>query len=149
MQSPVQWINQLGQCRVLCLKSGVLLLLVLLPVSASFPFWLACDSALPSLTLYFWLVPISYGGYGFVMIANAAFNGVGVPLNGFVVSFMRCIGLVLPLSWMLTAIAGANGVFLAISLSNFIAAVIAYRLLRRTLINNQGPALTVVSPTIE
>ena len=29
--------------------------------------------------LYLWIVPISYGGAGAIMVANAAFNGLGQP----------------------------------------------------------------------
>ena len=35
---------------------------------------------------FLWIAPISYGAYGIVMVVNAAFNGLGNPLPGVVIS---------------------------------------------------------------
>lgn len=148
-QTPSQLIDQVQACRNLCLKRGLLITLILLPLPLTFPFWLtACYNTLPALTQYFWWVPISYGAYGWVMITNAAFNGIGKALHGLSVSFMRCLGVLVPLAWLLGESMGPTGIFIAIGLSNGLAAVLAYRLLSRTIQAGVIPALTLVSPNL-
>jgi Na+-driven multidrug efflux pump len=143
-QQPAELIDQVRRCAYLCLKRGALLAILLLPLPLILPLWpSACHATLPALQQYFWWVPLSYGAYGFVMVANAICNGIGRPLYGLLISFARCLGLLAPLAWLLGNAMGAVGVFVAISLSNVLAAGLAYRLLRRALANNY-PALSTV-----
>lgn len=93
-------------------------------------------------------MPISYGAYGWVMITNAAFNGIGKPLHGLGISFVRCLGVLVPLAWLLGENVGPVGIFIAIGLSNGLAAVLAYYLLSRTIQAGVKPALTVVLPNL-
>lgn len=142
-QAPSQLVEHLQACRSLCLSRGIIIALALLPLPLTFPFWLtACYEVLPALTQYFWLVPVSYGAYGLVMISNAAFNGIGAPLLGLSVSFMRCLGL--PLAWLLGENVGPSGIFISISLSNGLAAMVAYCLLSRTVQSGAKPALNII-----
>lgn len=139
-------VEQLQQCARLCLKRGMLVALIALPLPLTFPLWLSCSTTLPALSEYFWLVPASYCAYGFVMVANAAFNGIGAPLRGLGVSFSRCLGILLPTAWLFAEALGPTGIFIAISVSNCLSAVLAYRLLRSTLQADAKPEFTIVSP---
>ncbi|HEY8567940.1 MATE family efflux transporter [Microbulbifer sp.] len=82
---------------------------------------------------YLSLVPISYAGYGFVMSANAAFNGLGHPLPGTFISFLRVLGLYLPLAWIGNYYWGIQGLFVATVISNLAIGTMAWWWLRRYL----------------
>ena len=46
--------------------------------------------------IYLWIMAISYGGYGMVMTTCAAFNGMGYPLPGVVMSFKVVVAALEP-----------------------------------------------------
>ncbi len=75
---------------------------------------------------YLWIVSLSYGAYGLVMSVNAAFNGMGHPLPGVVISTLRVIVLFLPLALLGKALIGLEGLFVASSVSNFALGVIGW-----------------------
>ncbi len=79
---------------------------------------------------YLILVPFSYGAYGIVMSINAAFNGLGMPLPGLVISFLRVIGIYLPLVWPMMTLFGLSGLFVATALTNITTGGLAYFWLR-------------------
>lgn len=89
---------------------------------------------------YLYILPISYGAYGFVMIANATFNGLGSPLPGVMVSMLRVVIFQIPLV-MIAAffITDLTYVYIAISLSNILAGLIAFIWVIRT-VRNMEPA---------
>ena len=82
---------------------------------------------------YLSLVPFSYVGYGFVMSANAAFNGLGHPLPATLISFLRVLGLYLPLAWLGNKYWGIQGLFVATLISNLVLGAFALWWLRRYL----------------
>ncbi|MBB3169469.1 MATE family efflux transporter [Simiduia aestuariiviva] len=79
---------------------------------------------------YLLIVPISYGAYGLVMSVNAAFNGIGQPMPGVAISFLRVIGLYLPLAWLLQWQWGLTGLFFATGLCNLLVGFVAWLWLR-------------------
>ncbi|MEX2963641.1 MATE family efflux transporter [Microbulbifer sp. TYP-18] len=81
---------------------------------------------------YLTLVPFSYAGYGFVMCANAAFNGLGRPLPATLISFLRVLGVYLPLAWVGNRYWGVTGLFLATATANLLLGGLAWWWLRRT-----------------
>lgn len=80
---------------------------------------------------YLTLVPFSYAGYGFVMSANAAFNGLGHPLPATLISFLRVLGIYLPLAWLGNRLWGITGLFVATAASNLLLGALAWWWLRR------------------
>lgn len=80
---------------------------------------------------YLLLVPISYGCYGMVMYINAAFNGIGKPMPGLVISSLRVLGLYLPLAWVAMEFWGLTGLFVATAVTNILVGLIGYFWLRR------------------
>lgn len=77
-------------------------------------------------TVYFWIVPLSYGTAGMVMVMNAAFNGMGKPLPAVVISVMRMAVIYLPLAWLGGELFGYAGIFAAYALANAICGIGAY-----------------------
>ena len=75
---------------------------------------------------YLWIVPISFGAQGLVMVVNAAFNGVGRPLPAVAISVIRMAGLYVPLAVIGSHVAGVHGIFAAAAVSNVLAAILAY-----------------------
>jgi Na+-driven multidrug efflux pump len=76
-------------------------------------------------TLYLWVVPLSYGMAGIIMIANASFNGLGKPLPATVLSITRMLIVYLPLAYIGKAIWGILGIFIATALSNLVVGTAA------------------------
>ena len=111
-----------------CLRFGFLLAAVLClavqPLSALFTNSMAIREVAVH---YIWLVSLSYGAYGLVMSVNAAFNGVGRPLPGVLISSMRVLIVFLPLAFLGRWLFDLPGLFVASALSNLVVAVFAYR----------------------
>lgn len=80
---------------------------------------------------YLRIVPISYGAAGVIMIANAAFNGLGRPLPAVVISLTRMAFLYLPLAWIGGRLFGIEGIFAAACTANLLVGAGAYLWNRR------------------
>lgn len=81
---------------------------------------------------YLWIVPVSYGAAGIVMVVNAAFNGMGRPFPAVAISTLRIVVLYLPLAWAGARLFGVYGIFAAAGVSNILAGIAAYVWLKRT-----------------
>jgi putative MATE family efflux protein len=91
------------------------------------------DTVVQVVTLYLSIVPISYGAYGLVMSITATFNGLGLPGPGFVISFLRVLGLYVPMAAVGMWLWELPGLFVATALANGGIAVIAFLWLSRVL----------------
>lgn len=122
-----------------CLVLGLVLALVLYLVGG-FLAGLFSDSGavLAVAVAYLTLVPFSYAGYGFVMSANAAFNGLGRPLPATMISFLRVIGIYLPLAWVGNRLWGITGLFVATAVANLLLGALAWWWLRREIGGHPG-----------
>ncbi len=76
---------------------------------------------------YLHLVPVSYFFLGVIMIGASAGNGMGDPRPALLMSFLRLIGLYVPLALLLPQWLGVEGVFLAIALANILVGIGALR----------------------
>ena len=121
-----------------CLRFGLLLAgalcLVVQPLSALFTQSMAIREVAVD---YIWLVSLSYGSYGLVMSVNAAFNGIGRPLPGVLISAMRVLIVFLPLAFLGHWLFGLPGLFGASALSNLGIGALAYRWLGSQLCASQ------------
>lgn len=87
-----------------------------------------------SATLYLTILPISYMFLGTIMAISSAANGMGNPLPSLVMSFLRLIGLYLPLIYIFVQLLDLPGIYLAASIANLLVgagAFIWYRKIRR------------------
>lgn len=75
---------------------------------------------------YLWIVPISYGLWGVVMMANGLFNGTGRPHPALGLTLLRLIALYMPLVFLGREIAGVAGIFAAATLANLVAGGVAW-----------------------
>jgi putative MATE family efflux protein len=85
-------------------------------------------------THYLWIAAFSYGAYGLVMSVNAAFNGMGHPLPGVVISTCRVIVVFLPLAFAGKHFFGLTGLFSATLLSNLLMGAVAWTWLGRQIV---------------
>ncbi len=90
---------------------------------------------------FLWIVPISFGAQGIVMIINAAFNGLGRPLPAVVISVARMVGLYLPLAVIGSYWLDVHGIFVAASLANISAAALAFIWFRNTCAGSKSPRM--------
>lgn len=130
--------NRIEQALSAILRFGIVSGLVLAVVFWFFGYWIAGwftedQAALAVAVSYLSIVPFSYGCYGLVMCLNAGFNGIGVPIPGMVISFLRVIGLYLPLALVLQLVAGYSGLFIATALVNVVVATIGWYWFKRRL----------------
>ena len=75
---------------------------------------------------YFWIVPITIAGYGFVFVSSAGFNALGRPLYGLTYTLIRSLVLYAPLVAIGVNMDGLRGAFIGIAAANIIAGAIAY-----------------------
>lgn len=116
-----------------CLGSGLLIAVLLATSSAALPgLFSDNDSVVGVAQLFLIIAPIGYAGYGLVMTINAAFNGMGKPMPGVVVSLMRTILLYVPLALVGQHFYGIAGIFAAYAAANIITGVVAYVWIKKT-----------------
>jgi putative MATE family efflux protein len=115
------------RCAVFCIVSGLGIAIVL-ALSAVMLIRLFADDpqVLNVGVAYLWIVPLSYGPAGIVMVVNAAFNGLGRPYPAVVISIVRVIVLYLPLAYAGGKLAGIGGIFAAACIANLLAGITAY-----------------------
>ncbi|MEO0408847.1 MAG: MATE family efflux transporter [Cyanobacteria bacterium P01_A01_bin.135] len=81
---------------------------------------------------YLWLVPISYGAVGLLHLSNSAFNAMGRPKPSILLTMTHMLGLYIPLAYLGGQLVGPTGIFVAASIANLLAGLMAYRWSRGT-----------------
>ena len=115
-----------------CLGFGLLLAIVLIGVAKPLTGLYSTHAPIQDVAVhYLWIVTVSYGAYGIVMSVNAAFNGMGQPLPGVVISTCRVIVVFLPLAFLGRYLMGLEGLFAATLLSNLLLGAVAFAWLGR------------------
>jgi Na+-driven multidrug efflux pump len=94
--------------------------------------------------LYLWIVPITFGLAGMVMVINASFNGLGRPLPGVAVSVTRMIVLYVPLAYLFSIWWGVPGMFAGAALANAISGAMAWIWFRRICRRHPKPGQTEI-----
>lgn len=114
-------------CASFCISSGLVVALILALLSGFLPTLFSDSEAVVSVTRQFlWIAPISYGAYGIVMVVNAAFNGLGNPMPGVVISVTRIVVLYVPLAVLGMRLYGITGIFAAYAVANILSGIFGY-----------------------
>lgn len=74
---------------------------------------------------YFWIVPITIAGYGFVFVTAAGYNALGHPFYGFTFTIIRSLILYAPLVGLGVNFYGMMGAFFGIAAANIISGLLA------------------------
>ncbi len=114
-------------CAQFCIASGLGIAAVLALLSGFLPTLFSDSEEVMRVTRLFLITaPIGYGAYGIVMVVNAAFNGLGNPMPGVVVSVTRILVLYVPLAVIGMRLYGVVGIFAAYAVANVVSGIIGY-----------------------
>jgi len=110
-----------------CLYFGLALAVVMFVVAEPIASLFSETDAIRDVAVqYLRIMAISYGGYGLVMATCAAFNGIGNPGPGLMISILRVVVLFLPLAFTGQWLFGMKGIFAASAASNVVVAIIGF-----------------------
>jgi len=73
--------------------------------------------------LYFMIVPISYIGWGMIMMYSSYFNAIGKPYVSMMIALLRMMIIYIPLALLLRYYFSTIGIFIALVISNFAVAI--------------------------
>ena len=131
---PERLVQAVRVITLFCLGWGLLLALLL---------WLFAEeigrqfsesaAVLEVVVVYLSIVPLSYGAYGLVMSANAAFNGLAKPMPGLLLSSSRVLLVFLPLALLGQWFWQLPGLFVAAALANLLCGVWGYLWIGRSI----------------
>ena len=88
-------------------------------------------------SLYLWIVPVSYGAWGMLMMVTATFNSLGKPLRSTCLSVARMFGIYVPAALVGDYFLGVAGIFLAAAMANLLTGVAGYLWNRITYVERQ------------
>jgi Na+-driven multidrug efflux pump len=126
-------LRALWLCTVFCIGSGLAIAGLLAGMSGWLPTLFSDSESVQRVTvLFLWIVPISYGAYGMVMVMNASFNGLGYPMPGVVVSVCRIAVLYIPIALVAMQFFDIPGIFAAYAIANVLSGLGAYAWARST-----------------
>lgn len=126
-------LRALWLCTVFCIGSGLVIAALLASMSGWLPGLFSDSESVQQVTsMFLWIVPVSYGTYGMVMIMNASFNGLGYPIPGVVISVCRIAVLYIPVALIAMQFFEIAGIFAAYAVANIVSGIGAYVWARST-----------------
>jgi putative MATE family efflux protein len=110
-----------------CVGFGLVLAVVLIVIARSLIGLFTESEVIEQIALqYLWIVSLSWGAYGLVMMVNASFNGMGKPFPGVVISVFRVIVVFLPLAFLGRWMFDLPGLFGASLVSNLVMGLASF-----------------------
>jgi len=126
-------LRALWLCTAFCIGSGLVIAGLLAWMSDWLPALFSDSESVRQVTsMFLWIVPVSYGAYGMVMIMNASFNGLGYPIPGVVISVCRIAVLYIPVALIAMQFFDIAGIFAAYAFANIVSGLGAYLWARST-----------------
>ncbi len=116
---------------VILLQLGIYIVLVM---SAPFIAGIFSDqeSVQTTIKLYLWIVPLSYGLSGIVILINVAMNVLGKPRLALYINIIRLALFYVPFAIIGAKFFGLGGLFTGIAFGNLLAWILALHLLKKT-----------------
>jgi len=87
--------------------------------------------AVESAKHYLYIVPITFGMLGTIMMSSSVANGTGNPLPAMIMTISRLLLVYLPLVWLLPQWFGLDGVYLAVAIANVLVGIGAFMWIKR------------------
>lgn len=117
-------------CLVYGLAAAVILWGTAAPLAAIFN-----DNAevVETAAAYLTIVPVTLGAFGFMLVAIACFNALGMPFPATALTFIKLFMGYVPLAWVLSRSVGLGGIFLANAIAHVVFGAVGFFWLRRTL----------------
>jgi putative MATE family efflux protein len=120
-------LRALWLCTAFCIGSGLVIAGLLASMSGWLPGLFSDSESVQNVTsMFLWIVPVSYGTYGMVMVMNASFNGLGYPMPGVVISVCRIAVLYIPIALVAMPFFDIAGIFAAYAIANIVSGLGAY-----------------------
>lgn len=85
------------------------------------------------LAWFVWIMPLSYGLQGWVILTNSSMNALHMPLRALLLSMLRLFMLFVPLSYLGSHLAGLQGLFVGGLIANILTAIVSYHWFMRIL----------------
>lgn len=116
---------------VLLLQLGIYLTLIVLApwIAQLFSEQAEVQSAIRS---FLWILPVSYGAGGVVILVNVAMNVLGKPRTALYINLLRYSLLYFPLAWLGGQLFDFEGLLMGVALGTVIAYILAVRILNST-----------------
>jgi putative MATE family efflux protein len=83
--------------------------------------------------LYIWIMPLSYGMLGVIILCNSALNAMHKPMVALYLSLARFFLFYVPLAWLGSTLFGLPGFFLGAVTGNVVMATLSWVVFRRVL----------------
>ncbi len=113
-------------CYWLCIVWGTFMAIVLALFAPQIAAVFSTDAEVIAKTIpYFYIVPITIFGYGFVFISAAGFNALGRPIYGLIYTIIRSLILYVGCIYIGVQIDGLRGAFFGMAVANVISGLIA------------------------
>jgi putative MATE family efflux protein len=109
----------------------VVWLLMLLSASSIGPVFNDSQAVISVVTIYLWVVPISYGAQAVVILVMVTLNVLKRPQTALLITVSRLLLISLPLAYLGGQYGGAPGLFCGFTVGNVIAGIIAWRLIQK------------------
>ena len=77
--------------------------------------------------LFIYILPLSYGLQGVIILSNSSFNALHKPMNALILSVVRLFVFYVPFAYIGSEFAGLKGLFIGAAIGNLFTAVVAYR----------------------
>lgn len=90
-------------------------------------------AVLDVIRLFLYLVPVSYGLQGVLLVVTAVLNALNRPFHATILMGLRLLGLYVPFAIILTGMFDLAGVFGAATVANSVAGIVAWIWLQRVL----------------
>lgn len=85
-----------------------------------------------TIKLFLWIVPITYGLSGIVILTNVAMNVLGKPRLALYINILRLALFYFPLAWLGARLYGLQGLIVGIAVGNVFTFILASTLLQHT-----------------
>jgi len=112
-----------------------LLIYVLMAAGASLIAWVFTrDEEVASIIrLYIWIMPLSYGMQGVIILCNSALNAIHRPMVALYLSIARFFVFYVPLAWLGSSLFGLPGFFGGAFAGNVLMAALSWLTFRRVM----------------
>jgi len=77
--------------------------------------------------LFIYILPLSYGLQGVIILSNSSFNALHKPMNALILSIIRLFVFYVPIAYVGSEIAGLTGLFIGAAVGNLFTAFVAYK----------------------
>jgi putative MATE family efflux protein len=106
-------------------------LLMLVSASSIGPVFNDNQAVISVVTVYLWVVPISYGAQAVVILVMVTLNVLKRPQTALLITVSRLLLISLPLAYLGGQYGGTVGLFWGFTVGNVIAGIIAWRLIQK------------------